>query len=119
MSLRLAFVGFRHGHIYDLYRRAQAMPEIEVVADTTRVPGGVDPATEVVDIDVRDAMARLDADDRALLALRYVAGFDSTELGVATARSLRWKSRQASSNSSPQYCRILSVTPRRSLTRSS
>jgi predicted dehydrogenase len=32
MSLRLAFVGFRHGHIYDLYRRAQAMPEIEVVA---------------------------------------------------------------------------------------
>ena len=32
MSLNLAFVGFRHGHIYDLYRRAQAMPEIEVVA---------------------------------------------------------------------------------------
>ena len=32
MSLRLAFVGFRHGHIFDLYRRAQAMPEIEVVA---------------------------------------------------------------------------------------
>jgi predicted dehydrogenase len=32
MSLKLAFVGFRHGHIYDLYRRAQATPEIEVVA---------------------------------------------------------------------------------------
>ncbi|MBN1640078.1 MAG: Gfo/Idh/MocA family oxidoreductase [Anaerolineae bacterium] len=32
MAIRLAFVGFRHGHIHDLYRRAQAMPEIEVIA---------------------------------------------------------------------------------------
>jgi predicted dehydrogenase len=32
MSLRLAVVGFRHGHIFDLYRRAVAMPEIDVVA---------------------------------------------------------------------------------------
>lgn len=32
MSIKLAFVGFRHAHIFDLYRRAQAMPEIEVVA---------------------------------------------------------------------------------------
>jgi predicted dehydrogenase len=31
MSLRLAFVGFRHAHILDLYRRALAAPEIEVV----------------------------------------------------------------------------------------
>lgn len=32
MGIRLAFVGFRHSHIFDLYRRAQEMPEIEVVA---------------------------------------------------------------------------------------
>jgi predicted dehydrogenase len=32
MTIRLAFVGFRHGHIFDLYRRAQQMDEIEVVA---------------------------------------------------------------------------------------
>jgi predicted dehydrogenase len=32
MSIRLAFVGFRHGHIFDLYRRASEMDEIEVVA---------------------------------------------------------------------------------------
>ena len=37
----------------------------------------------VADIDLRDAMAGLDPDDRALLALRYVAGFDSNELAVA------------------------------------
>jgi predicted dehydrogenase len=31
MSLRLAFVGFRHAHILDLYRRALVAPGIEVV----------------------------------------------------------------------------------------
>jgi RNA polymerase sigma-70 factor, ECF subfamily len=36
-----------------------------------------------VDIDTRAAMARLDPDDRALLALRYLAGFDSSELAQA------------------------------------
>ena len=33
------------------------------------------------------AMARLDPDDRALLALRYVAGFDSNELASAIGLS--------------------------------
>ena len=32
-------------------------------------------------------MQRLDPDDRALLALRYVAGFDSNELSLATGIS--------------------------------
>ena len=32
MSIRMAFAGFRHGHIFDLYRRARELPEIEVVA---------------------------------------------------------------------------------------
>ena len=32
------------------------------------------------DVDLRNALARLNPDDRALLALRYVAGLDSTEL---------------------------------------
>ena len=38
-------------------------------------------------LDLHAALARLDPDDAALLAMRYVAGFDSTELGVATGRS--------------------------------
>jgi RNA polymerase sigma factor (sigma-70 family) len=46
-----------------------------------------DPAARVADLDLADALARLDPDDRALLALRYVAGFDSTELARATGRS--------------------------------
>jgi RNA polymerase sigma factor (sigma-70 family) len=34
-------------------------------------------------LDLRTAIRRLDPDDRALLALRHVAGFDSTEIGRA------------------------------------
>ena len=66
-----------------LLRKRKRRAEVEVTTDAARVPGGVDPASDVVDIDVRDAMARLDPDDRALLALRYVAGFDSNELAKA------------------------------------
>ena len=32
MAIRLAFVGFRHAHIFDLYRRARETEELEVVA---------------------------------------------------------------------------------------
>jgi RNA polymerase sigma-70 factor, ECF subfamily len=39
------------------------------------------------DLDLRDALAHLKPDDRALLALRYVAGLDSTELAHFTGLS--------------------------------
>ncbi|HYF00558.1 MAG TPA: Gfo/Idh/MocA family oxidoreductase [Planctomycetota bacterium] len=32
MKLKLAFIGFRHGHIFDLYKRARESDQIEVVA---------------------------------------------------------------------------------------
>ena len=32
MKLRLAFVGFRHGHIFDLYKRASESDQIDIVA---------------------------------------------------------------------------------------
>ena len=38
-------------------------------------------------IDLANALASLTPDDRALLAMRYVAGFDSNELARATGRS--------------------------------
>ena len=38
-------------------------------------------------MDLLAAMARLDPNDRALLAMRYVAGFDSNELSRATGIS--------------------------------
>jgi len=45
--------------------------------------GGIDPDADVASIDLRDALERLDPDDRALLAMRYVAGFNATELAGA------------------------------------
>jgi len=46
-----------------------------------------DPADSIRSVDLRAAVGRLDPDDRTLLALRYVAGFDSTELGHAMKMS--------------------------------
>ena len=49
-------------------------------------PSG-DPAAGISALDLRNALARLNDDDRALLALRYVAGFDSNELAAALGMS--------------------------------
>jgi RNA polymerase sigma factor (sigma-70 family) len=38
-------------------------------------------------VDLRNALGRLSADDRQLLAMRYVAGFDSSELSGVTGLS--------------------------------
>jgi len=38
-------------------------------------------------VDLRNALAKLSADDRSLLALRYVAGLDSSELSKVTGLS--------------------------------
>jgi len=66
-------------------RRRRA--EVEILADASVEPGGIDPATGVAAVDLRAALSRLEPDDAALLAMRYVAGFDSNELGVATGKS--------------------------------
>ena len=42
-----------------------------------------DPASRDVDADLLDAIKRLPADDRALLAMRFVAGFDASEIAPA------------------------------------
>jgi RNA polymerase sigma factor (sigma-70 family) len=61
-------------------RRRRAVREIPV--DQAALPAGsIDRSAE---IDLANALARLSPEDRTLLALRYVAGFDSTELGRAT-----------------------------------
>ena len=36
MSMKIAFVGFRHGHIYALYKMAAACPSVEIVACVER-----------------------------------------------------------------------------------
>jgi RNA polymerase sigma-70 factor, ECF subfamily len=66
-------------------RRRHRVVELDVAADLA--VDGMDPGAHVGDVDLANALAHLDADDRTLLALRYVAGFDSFEIGRATGRS--------------------------------
>jgi predicted dehydrogenase len=58
VSLRLAFVGFRHGHIFDLYKRATQTAGIEVVAAceedaATREKVGADGSAKITHADYR------------------------------------------------------------------
>ena len=65
-------------------RRRRVVVELQMARAGADDP---DPAGSVQDIDLANALARLDPDDRALLAMRYVAGFNSSELAIATGRS--------------------------------
>jgi RNA polymerase sigma-70 factor (ECF subfamily) len=68
-----------------LIRRRRRRTVVELAM--TGAGEGADPAGRVADLDLINALSRLDPDDRALLALRYVAGFDSTELARALGGS--------------------------------
>ena len=70
-----------------LARKRRRRAALEVAVDLTEAPGGIDPATGIAEIDLDQAMARLGPDDRELIAMRYVAGFDSNELAAATGIS--------------------------------
>ena len=66
-----------------LLRKRRRRAEIEVLSDASGSAGGIDPATGVASVDLRAAILKLDPDARALIAMRYGAGFDSNELAVA------------------------------------
>jgi RNA polymerase sigma-70 factor (ECF subfamily) len=86
-NLRPWLVSVAVNEAKQLLRKRRRRAEIEFATDASGEPGGVDPATGVASMDLRSALARLDPDDRALLAMRYVAGFDSSELATATGIS--------------------------------
>lgn len=67
-----------------LLRKRQRRSLMEVAVDPSERPGGIDPATGIAGMDLRAAMGRLAPDERALLTMRYVLGFDATELSMAT-----------------------------------
>jgi RNA polymerase sigma factor (sigma-70 family) len=71
----------------DLIRKRRRRSEIEVINDASAQPGGIDPATGIEAIDLRAALKALDPDERALLAMRYVAGFNATEISGAVGIS--------------------------------
>jgi len=67
-------------------RRAHRHPvvELDVAAAASTGP---DPSSLVSELDLRRALVRLAPEDRALLALRYVAGLDSSEISSLTHRN--------------------------------
>ncbi len=69
-----------------LLRRRRRRSEIEDVSAAFDQAGGVDPATGIGSVDLRDALRRLDPEDRALLAMRYGAGFNANELAFAMGK---------------------------------
>jgi RNA polymerase sigma-70 factor (ECF subfamily) len=84
--LRSWLVSIAANQARDALRRQRRRPVVELdVAEAAA--GAGDPAADAGDIDLRNAMARLDPSDRALVALRYVAGLDSFELGRALGMS--------------------------------
>ncbi len=71
MSIRLAFMGFRHGHIFDLYRRASGMDGIEVVAacesdQTTREQITAQGIVNITHDNYDDMLATVDCDAIAI-----------------------------------------------------
>ena len=70
-----------------LLRKRHRHARMEVASDPADTPGGIDPATRIAGVDLRAALLRLDPDDRALIVMRYGAGFDSNELAAATGKT--------------------------------
>ena len=70
-----------------LLRKQRRRNVVEVSVDAQELVAWADPAGRSADIDLTNALARLAPEDRALLALRYVAGLNATELGRATGMS--------------------------------
>lgn len=66
-------------------RLRRSVVEISVASRDTDVAS--DPSANVADIDLARALSKLSPEDRSLLALRYVAGVDSFELGRSLGMS--------------------------------
>jgi RNA polymerase sigma-70 factor (ECF subfamily) len=65
-------------------RRRQRASEIAIDPgdpDEPAAPAGSDPASGIGAVDLDRVLASLDPEERRLLALRYVAGYDSSEMG--------------------------------------
>ena len=67
-------------------RRRNRHPVVEIDVDAVD-PAGPDPSSLVSQLDLRRALSHIAPEDRALLALRYVAGLDSFEIAALTHKN--------------------------------
>lgn len=70
-----------------LLRSRGRRSNIESATDASDLVGVGDPAAGIDLIDLWAAVQRMHPDDRALLTLRYGAGFNASELAIATGRT--------------------------------
>jgi RNA polymerase sigma factor (sigma-70 family) len=68
-------------------RRRRSITEIDLERASDHAGLGADPGDRARDLDLINVLARLSSDDRTMLAMRYVAGFDASEIARATGRS--------------------------------
>jgi RNA polymerase sigma factor (sigma-70 family) len=70
-----------------LLKQRQRRSSVELPLDVTDAAGAFDPGTGIASFDLHAALERLDPEDRALLAMRYLAGFNASELAAAVGLS--------------------------------
>ena len=85
--LRPWLVSIAANEARQLVRRNRRRNMVELSVAPERDAAGSEVADWGGSVDLRNALGRLSADDRALLAMRYVAGLDSTELSRYTGLS--------------------------------
>jgi RNA polymerase sigma-70 factor (ECF subfamily) len=66
-------------------RRGRRGPRIVELAEADELVAPGDPTGRIGMLDLERALDRLGADDRALIALRFVAGLDSSEIAIHLA----------------------------------
>jgi RNA polymerase sigma factor (sigma-70 family) len=86
-KLRSWLVSIAANEVRQLIRHRRRRSLVEISTPGANARDALDPAARAADLDLAAAFARLSIEDRTLLVLRYVAGFDATELGRATGRS--------------------------------
>jgi RNA polymerase sigma-70 factor (ECF subfamily) len=67
-------------------RHQRRHPVVELVIATDGNGGG-DPGDEIGQVDLANALRRLEPEDRGLVALRYLVDLDSAEIGSLTGKS--------------------------------
>jgi RNA polymerase sigma-70 factor (ECF subfamily) len=82
-SVRPWLVSVALNEARQLLRKRRRLVAIDATSPAAAQQGGPDPATGVAVLDLRIALERLSPNDRALIAMRYLCGFESTELGAA------------------------------------
>jgi RNA polymerase sigma-70 factor (ECF subfamily) len=85
--LRSWLVAIAANEVRQLLRHQRRRMLVEIPMPDASGQEAIEAAAHASDLDLANAFARLSADDRMLLVLRYVAGFDATELGRASGRS--------------------------------